>query len=85
MIDFEVIGGVTCPKCRRRNLIVGADYEYQAGPARCADCHWSGTELEHIGECLRCHYRFPGQQANTLDITGYHVNRLDPLAFISAP
>ena len=81
---FESDGGLVCPKCRTRCLVVGSDFEYQAGATRCLDCHWSGSDLEQVGQCLRCAFRFPGRQAQSLEMIGYHVHRLDPLAFISA-
>ena len=68
-----------CPKCRRR-LIVGADFEYTAGPLRCLDCEWTGTDLQHIAHCLRCGFRFPAAQAFVKDLVGYHARRLDALA-----
>ena len=47
--DFEQDGALICPKCRTRDLIVGADYEHLSGPYRCLDCDWSDTELELVG------------------------------------
>jgi hypothetical protein len=78
-------GELICPKCRTRRLVVGSDYEYLAGPYRCADCPWSDTELEHVGQCVRCQFRFPASQAEVLDLRGYHAHRLDPLAFLPHP
>jgi hypothetical protein len=82
---FESADGLVCPKCRTRRLVIGSDFEYHEGPSQCHDCHWSGTELEQVGQCLRCGFRFPGRQAHALEMIGYHVQRLVPLAFISAP
>lgn len=82
--EFEQEGGIVCPKCRTKNLIVGADYEHLSGPFRCLDCDWSDTELDLVGQCLRCELRFPANQAVEEDLVGYHVERLDPMAFISA-
>jgi DNA-binding response OmpR family regulator len=82
--DFEQGNSVRCPKCRTRNLIVGADYEYLNGPHRCLDCGWSDTELDLVAECLKCAFRFPLQQAVEEDLIGYDVDRLDPLALIDA-
>lgn len=81
--DFEQEGSIICPKCRTRNLIVGADYEHLAGPHRCLDCDWSDTDLELVGQCLKCEFRFPMHEALEEDLIGYHVNRLDPLALIA--
>ncbi|MCI0456752.1 MAG: hypothetical protein L0Z62_07215 [Gemmataceae bacterium] len=82
--DFEGQGELVCPKCRTRRLVVGADYEFLTGPYRCADCHWSEGELEHVAECLRCRFRFPGHQAHELELRGYRADRLDVLALAQA-
>ena len=81
-IDFDREGSLACPKCRARNLIVGADFEYLTGPMRCLDCSWSGTQLASIGECLRCGLRFLGSEATERDVIQFHVERLDPLAIV---
>jgi hypothetical protein len=83
--DYEVESTLVCPKCLKRDLVIGADFEYQSGPHRCIVCAWTGVELEQIGHCLRCGFRFPRYQAFEQELVGYHVQRLDPLAFISAP
>ncbi|HMC65200.1 MAG TPA: hypothetical protein VKI65_09705 [Gemmataceae bacterium] len=83
--DFETPDGLACPKCRTDCLVIGSDYEYHAGPHHCLDCHWTESELEQVGQCVRCGLRFPGHQAHVLELTGYHVDRLDPLAFLQAP
>jgi hypothetical protein len=82
---FQAGEELVCPKCRTRRLVVGADFEYLPGASRCPDCHWTGTELEHVGQCLRCDLRFPGYQALTQDLCTYHAHRLDPLALIAHP
>ncbi|MCI0359638.1 MAG: response regulator [Planctomycetaceae bacterium] len=81
---FDGAGHLACPKCRARNLIVGADFEYLSGPICCRDCNWSGTQLASVGECLKCGHRFVGSEATERDIIHFHVERLDPLAFIEA-
>lgn len=83
--DFEVDGALVCPKCRTRQLVVGADFEHLTGPHRCLECQWSDTELEAVAQCLRCNLRFPGYQAHEQELRGYHVHRLDPLALLAAP
>jgi len=82
--EFEKEGVLVCPKCRSRQLVVGADFEYLSGPFTCLDCQWSDTELEHIGQCLSCGSRFPRWRAAELELIGYHVQRLDPLALLPA-
>jgi Thaumarchaeal output domain 1 len=83
--DFETDGGLVCPKCRTRHLIVGADYEYSNGPYHCLACQWTDTELEQVAHCLRCGFRFPGHQALEQELVGYDANRLDVLALLAAP
>lgn len=82
--DFELNGALVCPKCRTRSLIIGSDYEYMTGPYRCLDCHWGDMELEQVGHCLRCGFRFPGHQAYEQELRGYRAKRLDPLALLPA-
>jgi len=77
--DFETPSGLRCPKCRTRSLIVAADFDHLVGPYRCHGCHWSDSELEQVGQCLRCQFRFPCSQATEIDLVGYQVNRLDSL------
>lgn len=81
--EFESAHGLVCPKCRRTALVVGADYEYAAGPFLCADCSWSSSDLELVGHCPRCSLRFPEFQAHEQELRGFRVNRLDPLALVS--
>ena len=83
--DFESPTGLSCPKCRAKKLTVGADFEYQRGPLRCLDCQWRPTELEYVGHCLRCNFRFPAHQALIKDLVAYHARRLAPLAQLPAP
>jgi hypothetical protein len=83
--DFEADGGLVCPKCRTRSLVIGSDYEYMTGPYRCLDCQWGDMELEQVAHCLRCAFRFPGHQAYEQELRGYRANRLDPLALFPAP
>jgi len=80
--EFETPQGLICPKCRLRKLVVGSDFELLDGPYHCLDCDWSDTELAMIGQCLACELRFPLELAPEDDVLDYHVNRLDPLAFV---
>ena len=82
--QFERNGGLSCPKCRAKKLVVGADFEHLEGPVTCRDCRWSGNAAVLIGECLRCGRRFPGTEATELEVIQYHVERMDPLAIIEA-
>jgi hypothetical protein len=82
--DFECKGELICPKCRTRQLVVGSDYEYLAGPHRCLECNWTDDDLEDVAQCLRCGLRFPGRQAQELELRGYCADRLDLLALAQA-
>ncbi len=73
---------LSCPKCRAGNLVVGADFEYLAGPHSCTECAWADTALATIGECLKCGHRFHGQETIEKEVYEYYVDRLDPLALI---
>ena len=82
--EFEQASCIGCPKCRAKNLIVGADFEYLNGPFVCGDCGWNDTDLELVGYCRVCHLRFPSSMCSEEELVGYHVNRLDPLVLIDA-
>ncbi len=73
---------IACPKCRGRKMIIGADYEYLDGPVECRECGHQNMEEILIGHCLSCSKRFPFNQAQTLEIVGYRVHRLDSLALL---
>ena len=75
--------GLSCPKCCAQRLMVGTDCEYLDGPWHCADCDWSPAELEIVGHCLKCGFRFPAQQAALEDLVGHHVDRLAALADVA--
>ena len=72
--EFQVSDeGLACPKCCTQRLMVGTDCEYLDGPWRCTDCDWNTAELEIVGHCLKCGFRFPAQQAVLEDLVGHHV------------
>ncbi|MBC7815691.1 MAG: hypothetical protein IAG10_02200 [Planctomycetaceae bacterium] len=72
--EFQVSDeGLACPKCCTQRLMVGTDCEYLDGPWRCSDCDWSTAELEIVGHCLKCGFRFPAQQAVLEDLVGHCV------------
>jgi len=73
--DFEQNDRLVCPKCRVKDLIVGADFEYLTGPYRCLDCNWSAAELEHVAHCLACQYRYPASESVIEDLVAYHSRR----------
>jgi hypothetical protein len=82
--DFEKDGDLVCPKCRKRHLIVASDFDYVTGPYRCRNCEWTNLQAENVCQCLRCKYRFPAHQAETKELRGYRVHRLDLLAYLPA-
>ena len=63
--------GLSCPKCCTQRLMVGTDCEFLDGPFRCSDCDWSAAELEIVGHCLKCGFRFPAQQAALEELVGF--------------
>lgn len=75
---------IVCPKCHLRGLVVGTDFENLEGPHTCLECATSSSELEHVGLCLHCGLRFPQHHASELEMTGYDVIRLDPMAMLDA-
>ncbi len=79
---FEQQDEMGCPKCRGRKMIIGADYEYLDGPIQCRECGHNDLQEILIGHCMRCSSRFPLDHAVELEIKGYRVNRLDPLALV---
>ena len=82
--SFEHDTEMTCPKCRVRKLVVGADFEFLDGPFRCRDCNWSDTELAAIARCVACGHEFAANEAAQKELIGYHVERLEPLDLIAA-
>lgn len=80
--DFETSGGLVCPKCRTRSLVVGVDYEYLTGPYVCRQCPWSDVELEQVARCLLCGFSFPARHATLQTFENYRAERLDPQAVL---
>jgi len=82
--EFEHDNRLICPKCRAKDLVVGADYEYLEGPHECSACGWSDIELDVVAQCHVCDLRFSLELALEEDLIAYHVERLDPLAIIAS-
>ena len=82
MERFDQGGEIVCPKCLGRKMIIGADYEYLEGPTQCFECGHNDLEEILIGHCMNCSNRFPFEKATSLEIIGYRVNRLEPLALL---
>lgn len=69
--------GLSCPKCCTQRLMVGTDCEFLDGPFHCSDCDWSAAELEIVGHCLKCGFRFPAQQAALEELIGFCSGHAD--------
>jgi hypothetical protein len=79
---FQSMGNVLqCPKCCATRLIAGTDFEYVAGPLKCFDCQQSGCQPTLGCLCHQCLRRFTPTEATEMELYGYHVDRLDLLAF----
>jgi hypothetical protein len=69
-------------QCERVFAVGGFSDQHQR--IICLDCGWRGNEPAPIGHCFRCGLRFPGEQAKHIELVGYDVLGLDPLALIHA-
>lgn len=74
--EFRNGNDLLCPKCRQTGLVVGSDFETVTGGYRCADCGARTSQAELIGHCLSCEHRFPATEAVSLELTGFHVHRV---------
>ena len=74
--DFRKGNDLLCPKCRQTGLVVGSDFETATGGYLCADCGARTSQPELIGHCLSCQHRFPATEAVSLELTGFHVHRV---------
>ncbi|QDT11854.1 hypothetical protein [Planctomycetes bacterium K23_9] len=77
-------GGLSCPKCRAKHLIVGADFQYTSGPLECLDCAESGCQPVLGCMCHRCMHRFAPSEATEMEVHGYHFERMDLLDLVAA-
>jgi len=75
-------GRVQCERVVHHLTISG--FRDQEQTAICLDCGWRGSQPVAIGHCFRCGLRFPAEQAKHLELVGYDVLKLDPLALIRA-
>ncbi|MBK7875118.1 MAG: hypothetical protein IPJ77_05110 [Planctomycetes bacterium] len=83
--EYETAQGLVCPKCRARELVVNADYEYLSGPWDCRDCGYQCGERDPVCHCLVCAERFFSRDASELELVAYHAARMEPLALLAAP
>jgi len=78
--EFRQGDRFVCPKCRQTDLVAGSDFETVPGGLICADCHAHTSQPKLIGHCLSCQHRFPAAEAVTLQLTGFHVHRVQESA-----
>ncbi|MBI5363734.1 MAG: hypothetical protein HZA53_11190 [Planctomycetes bacterium] len=83
--EYETSHDLACPKCRARELVVNADYEYLSGPWDCADCGFQCGERDPVGHCIACGERFFTRDAHELELVSFHAARMEPLALLAAP
>jgi hypothetical protein len=76
--------GLKCPKCLTGGLVAGADFEVIKARFSCDDCGCQNSELAQVGNCLNCSLRLPINMASDTEVYGYHVSRLDVLAYLSS-
>jgi hypothetical protein len=81
---FEKEGTISCPKCLRANLVVGADFELIRSQYVCAECGHQSDVTAQVGNCLNCQLRFPLELGKEVDIYGYDVERMDILAVVDS-
>ena len=77
--------GLSCPKCRTNDLVVGADFDQVEGCMKCNDCGSVFNQPEMICHCLACQRRFPASEGKIHDIYGYQVGAAPNSARIAAP
>lgn len=66
-------GKLTCTKCKKGGLILGADYDISVGLQRCMDCGWSGSGIRMIGRCLCCETTFLITEAKEIILKEYTI------------
>lgn len=76
---------LSCPKCRMKNLVSGADFEVTEGCLSCSDCHALFSEPTMVGHCLSCQHRFLQSEAKVITVYGYQFGRPGAQARIPAP
>lgn len=79
------VSGLSCPKCRMKELISGADFELTAGCWSCRDCDEVISEPTQVGHCMSCQNRFLAADAKVVTIYGYQFGRTRAQAIIPAP
>ncbi len=71
--NFEVEGGLVCPKCNARLRHIGVDYDRPMTQYGCSTCHHLFIEAQVIARCVHCGAKDdPGK----LDVVEIHSLRL---------
>lgn len=76
---------LSCPKCRMKNLVSGADFELTEGCLSCRDCDALTPQPAMVGHCMACQHRFMAADAKVITIYGYQFGRAGAQAIIPAP
>lgn len=76
---------LSCPKCRMKNLVSGADFELTEGCLSCRDCGALTSQPTSVGHCMSCQHRFLAADAKIITIYGYQFGRAGAQAAIPAP
>lgn len=76
---------LSCPKCRMKSLVSGADFEITEGCLSCRDCNALASEPTMVGHCMSCQHRFLADEAKVITIYGYQFGRSGAQAIIPAP
>ena len=76
---------LSCPKCRMKDLVAGADFELTEGCLSCPDCNALSSEPVMVGHCLSCQHRFPKASAKIITVYGYQFGRSGAQAIVPAP
>ncbi len=71
--EFRDGEDLVCPKCLKRKLVAGSDFEIVGGAATCSECDCEVNEPALIAHCVRCRHRFPLEEAIPQTLTGYEV------------
>ncbi|MEP3479160.1 MAG: response regulator [Fuerstiella sp.] len=76
---------LSCPKCRMKNLVSGADFEVTEGCLVCRDCDALTSQPASVGHCMSCQHRFLAADAKIITVYGYQFGRAGAQATIPAP
>lgn len=72
--EFRNNDELSCPKCLKKDLVAGADFEIVGGGCVCSDCGAKSSDSQLVGHCLSCDHRFPAYEASLIQLTGLRVH-----------